>query len=43
MYLYPFGDPAHPTVLRDVGYGDVSAYLTLAPGRATGLRSSRSS
>ena len=31
IYLYPFGDPAHPTVLRDVSYGDVSAYMTLAP------------
>ena len=35
MYLYPFGDPAHPTVLRDVGYGDVSAYMALAPGQYT--------
>jgi hypothetical protein len=35
IYLYPFGDPAHPTVLRDVGYGDVSAYMTLGPGQYT--------
>lgn len=35
IYLYPFGDPAHPTVLRDVSYGDVSAYMTLAPGQYT--------
>jgi Domain of unknown function (DUF4397) len=35
IYLYPFGDPAHPTVLRDVSYGDVSAYMTLAPGEYT--------
>ena len=35
MYLYPFGDPAHPTVLKDVGYGDVSAYMTLGPGQYT--------
>ena len=35
MYLYPFGDPAHPTVLRDVGYGDVSAYMALGPGQYT--------
>jgi hypothetical protein len=27
MYLYPFGEPSHPTVLRDVSYGDVSAYM----------------
>jgi Domain of unknown function (DUF4397) len=35
MYLYPFGDSAHPTVLKDVAYGDVSAYMTLAPGQYT--------
>ena len=34
-YLYPFGDPAHPTVLKDVAYGDVSAYMSLAPGQYT--------
>jgi hypothetical protein len=35
MYLYPFGDPTHPTVLRDVSYGDVSAYMALGPGQYT--------
>jgi hypothetical protein len=35
MYLYPFGDPAHPTVLKDVSYGDVSAYMALGPGQYT--------
>jgi Domain of unknown function (DUF4397) len=35
MYLYPFGDPADPTVLRDVAYGDVSAYMALGPGQYT--------
>lgn len=35
IYLYPFGDPAHPTVLRDVAYGDVSAYMALGPGEYT--------
>jgi hypothetical protein len=35
MYLFPFGDPAHATVLRDVAYGDVSAYLALSPGQYT--------
>src|ERR1700761_2172703 len=35
MYLYPFGDTAHPTVLKDVAYGDVSAYMALAPGQYT--------
>jgi hypothetical protein len=35
MYLYPFGDPSDPTVLKDVAYGDVSAYMALAPGQYT--------
>ena len=35
IYLYPFGDPAHPTVLKDVAYSDVSAYMALAPGEYT--------
>jgi hypothetical protein len=35
MYLYPFGDPTHATVLRDVAYGDVSAYMALSPGQYT--------
>lgn len=35
MYMYPFGDPAMATVLRDVGYGDVSAYMALGPGQYT--------
>ena len=35
MYLYPFGDPAHAIVLRDVGYGDVSAYMAVSPGQYT--------
>jgi hypothetical protein len=35
MYLYSFGDPAHPTVLKDVSYGDVSAYMALGPGQYT--------
>ncbi len=33
IYLYPFGEPAHPTVLRDVSYGDVSAYMAVSPGQ----------
>jgi hypothetical protein len=32
MYLYPFGDPADATVLKDVSYGDVSRYVQLSPG-----------
>ena len=47
MYLYPFGDPGAPTVLRDVAYGDVSPYVQLAPGEYTvamrGLSASSSS
>jgi hypothetical protein len=35
MYMYPFGDPEQATVLRDVGYGDVSAYIALSPGQYT--------
>jgi Domain of unknown function (DUF4397) len=35
IYLYPFGEPSDPTVLRDVAYGDVSAYMALAPGQYT--------
>lgn len=35
MYLFPFGDPTHATVLRDVAYGDVSAYMALSPGEYT--------
>jgi len=35
MYLYPFGDPEMATVLRDVAYGDVSAYMALSPGQYT--------
>ena len=33
MYLYPFGNPSDPVVLKDVSYGDVSAYMAVAPGQ----------
>jgi hypothetical protein len=33
IYLYPFGNPTDPVVLRDVKYGDVSAYMAVAPGQ----------
>src|SRR6266478_5680543 len=33
MYMYPFGEPGRATVLRDVGYGDVSAYMAVSPGQ----------
>jgi len=35
MYLYPFGDPGDLIVLRDVSYGEVSAYQALSPGEYT--------
>lgn len=33
MYLYPFGQPGHSIILRDVSYGDVSAYMAVSPGQ----------
>jgi hypothetical protein len=35
MYVYPFGDPGQPTVLKDVKYGAVSRYVAVAPGQYT--------
>src|SRR5215471_13178819 len=35
MYVYPFGDPGRPVVLKDVGYGAVSAYMAVVPGQYT--------
>jgi hypothetical protein len=35
IYLYPFGDPEDPVVLRDVSYGNVSAYMAVSPGQYT--------
>ena len=35
MYLYPFGNPASPIVLKDVSYGHVSAYMAVSPGQYT--------
>jgi Domain of unknown function (DUF4397) len=35
MYLYTFSDPGHATVLRDVSYGEVSAYMAVSPGQYT--------
>ena len=31
--MYPFGEPGHPIILRDVSYGDVSAYMAVSPGQ----------
>jgi hypothetical protein len=33
MYVYPFGDPGSPTVLKDVRYGNVSRYVSVTPGQ----------
>ena len=35
MYLYPFGDPGRPIVLKDVKYGAVSDYMAVTPGQYT--------
>src|SRR5213082_2531497 len=33
VYLYSFGDPKAKTVLKHVGYGDVSPYMKVASGQ----------
>jgi hypothetical protein len=33
IYMYPFGEPGHPMVLRHVSYGGVSEYMAVSPGR----------
>jgi hypothetical protein len=35
IYLYPFGDPMHPTVLMHDGYGSVSVYMPVKAGQYT--------
>src|SRR5579859_7293107 len=35
VYLYPFGDPMHPTVLTHDGYGSVSMYMPVKAGQYT--------
>ena len=35
MYVYPFGNPGRPLVLKDVSYGAVSAYMAVTPGQYT--------
>ena len=35
MYVYPFGNPGRPIVLKDVSYGAVSAYMAVSPGQYT--------
>ena len=35
IYMYPFGDPGHPALLRHVKYGGVSEYMAVSPGQYT--------
>src|ERR1700745_1760946 len=35
VYLSPFGNPSHPTMLMHQGYGSVSAYMPLSAGQYT--------
>jgi hypothetical protein len=35
VYLYPFGDPQHPIVLKHQGYGTVTEYMPVAAGQYT--------
>jgi hypothetical protein len=35
IYMFPFGAPGHPMVLRHVRYGGVSEYMALSPGQYT--------
>ncbi len=35
IYLYPFGNPGHPTILRHAMYGDVSSYMAVSAGEYT--------
>ena len=35
IYLYPFGNPGHPTILMNASYGDVSSYMAVSPGEYT--------
>ena len=32
IYMYAFGEPGHPMVLRHVSYGGVSEYMAVSPG-----------
>ena len=35
VYLYPFGNPSHPTMLMHQGYGSVSEYMPVSAGQYT--------
>ena len=35
IYMFPFGEPSHPMVLRHVKYGGVSEYMAVSQGQYT--------
>jgi hypothetical protein len=35
IYLYAFGNPGHPTILRHANYGNVSSYMMVSAGEYT--------
>jgi hypothetical protein len=35
IYLYAFGNPGHPTILRHANYGNVSSYMAVSAGEYT--------
>src|SRR6516164_2107861 len=35
VYLYPFGNPSHPTMLMHQGYGSVTEYMPVSAGQYT--------
>ncbi len=35
IYLYAFGNPGHPTILRHADYGNVSSYMAVSAGEYT--------
>jgi hypothetical protein len=35
IYLYAFGNPGHPTILRNATYGNVSTYMAVSAGEYT--------
>jgi hypothetical protein len=35
IYLYAFGNPGNPTILRHASYGDVSSYMAVSAGEYT--------
>jgi Domain of unknown function (DUF4397) len=35
IYLYAFGNPGHPTILKNASYGSVSSYMAVSAGEYT--------